>query len=191
MTETYDVNDLRVVKMNTSLCGIRPSKIFCILIALYIILPSASIAGQFTVIRVYDGDTIKSKGHDIDIKVRLVGIDAPETSRKKRAPGQPYGNKAKRYLAGLILNKMVDIKGYGLCPYNRVLGIIFLDGKNINLEMVKQGLAEVYRGKHPHDFDIIPYRRAEVEAREAARGMWSQGEEYISPKEWRKRNRRK
>ena len=68
-------------------------------------------SGQiFKVIRVYDGDTIKAVGHDIEIKVRLVGIDAPETSKGKRKPGQPFGRKAEKHLAALILNKVVDIK---------------------------------------------------------------------------------
>jgi endonuclease YncB( thermonuclease family) len=40
-------------------------------------------------------------------------------------------------LDGLILNKAVDIQGYGLGRYNRILGVIYLDGNNINLEMVK------------------------------------------------------
>jgi endonuclease YncB( thermonuclease family) len=85
------------------------------------------------------------------------------------------------------LNKIVDIKGYGLGRYNRVLGVIYLDGNNINLEMVKQGLAEVYQGKSPRGLYLIPYRNAEKEARAAMRGMWSLGDKYISPKEWRKK----
>ena len=40
-----------------------------------------SIAGQFKVTKVYDGDTVKAEGHDIEIKVRLVGIDAPIRER--------------------------------------------------------------------------------------------------------------
>jgi endonuclease YncB( thermonuclease family) len=47
-------------------------------------LPTTSAAGLFKVVRVYDGDTVKAVGHDIEIKVRLVGIDAPETSKGKR-----------------------------------------------------------------------------------------------------------
>ena len=54
-----------------------------------LLLPTLCLAGEFKVTRVYDGDTLKAAGHDIEIKVRLVGIDAPETSRKKREPGQP------------------------------------------------------------------------------------------------------
>jgi len=161
-------------------------KIVLFLISFLFILPSPSLAGQFKVTRVYDGDTIKAKGHDITIKVRLVGIDTPETRKKKKSRGQPYSQHTKKYLAGLILNNIVDIRGYGLDRYNRILGVIYLNGKNINLEMVKAGLAEVYRGRLPRGFDSTPYLRAEAKAKEAKKGMWSQGYKYISPKDWRK-----
>ena len=161
------------------------------LFALLLLLPTLSLAGEFKVTRVYDGDNVRAEGHDIEIKVRLVGIDAPETSRKKREPGQPYSQKSQKHLAGLVLNKTVDIKGYGLDGYSRILGVIYLDGKNINLEMVKVGLAEAYRGRPPHGFDPAPYRNAEREARAEKRSMWSLGNNYISPKDWRKMQRGK
>ena len=85
-------------------------------------LPLVSFAGEFKVTKVYDGDTVKAEGHDITIKIRLVGIDAPETAKGKRKPGQPYSQRAKKYLAGMVLNRVVDVKGYGLGPYNRILG---------------------------------------------------------------------
>ncbi len=157
------------------------------LIVLILIIPSISPAGQFKVTRVYDGDTLKAHGHDIEIKVRLVGIDAPETSKKKGHPGQPYSQQAKKYLVGLILNKTVDIKGYGLDRYNRILGVIYLNNQNVNLEMIKTGLAEVYRGNPPKGFDTAPYLEAEKRAREAKKGIWGLGDKYVSPKDWRKR----
>ena len=89
------------------------------------------------------------------------------------------------------MNKAVEIKYYGLDRYKRVLGVIFLEGKNINLEMIRAGLAEVYRGKPPKGFDSKPYLQAEAEAKKTQRGMWSLGEKYISPKEWRKMHRGK
>ncbi len=61
-------------------------------------------------IRVVDGDTIKIKGASGEMTVRLVGIDAPEVSHKKREPGQPFSQQATKHLAGLVLNKTVDIK---------------------------------------------------------------------------------
>jgi endonuclease YncB( thermonuclease family) len=166
-------------------------KITLSLILLLFLFPTLSLAAQFKVTRVYDGDTIKAQGHDIEIKVRLLGIDAPETSRKKREQGQPYSQQSKKHLAGLVLNKTVDIKGYGLDGYSRILGVIYLDGKNINLEMVRAGLAEAYRGKPPHGFDPAPYRNAEREARAEKRGIWTLGDKYISPKEWRRMKRGK
>jgi endonuclease YncB( thermonuclease family) len=63
-----------------------------------ILLSGISEAGQFKVTRVYDGDTFKATGHDIEIKVRMVGIDAPETSKRKNQPGQPFSDKAKKRL---------------------------------------------------------------------------------------------
>ena len=157
------------------------------LIVLTLIIPSISLAGQFKIIRVYDGDSVKAFGHDIEINVRLAGIDAPETSREKRDPGQTYSQQAKKYLASVVLNKSVDIKGYGLDRYSRILGVIYLGDRNINLEMVRTGLAEVYRGKPPNGFDNASYLEAEKRAREAKTGMWSLGDKYISPKDWRKR----
>ena len=165
----------------------RVLQILTILTTLSFLLPSFSFAGQFKIIRVYDGDSVKAFGHDIEINVRLAGIDAPETSREKRDPGQPFSQQAKKYLSGLVLNKFVDIKGYGLDRYSRILGVIYLGDRNINLEMVKTGLAEVYRGKPPREFDTAPYLEAEKRAREAKTGMWSLGDKYISPKDWRKR----
>ena len=100
---------------------------------LFLILPIVSFAGEFKVVRVYDGDTFKAIGHDTEIKVRLVGIDAPETKKGKRESGQPFSQESKKYLAGMVLNKTVEIKGYGTDQYNRQLAVIFVDGKNVNL----------------------------------------------------------
>jgi len=58
-----------------------------ILLAFSILILLSSItaqAGQFKVTRVYDGDTFKATGHDITINVRLVGVDSPETKKRKQ-----------------------------------------------------------------------------------------------------------
>jgi len=164
----------------------RCLKTILILFSIILILPTLATAAQYKVTRVYDGDTILGVGHDITIKVRLVGIDAPERSRNKRDPGQPYSQQATKHLSGLVLNKVVDIKGYGLDRYNRILGEIYLNGKNINLEMVQLGLSEVYNGRHPKDFIVDPYLIAERKAKTALKGIWGQRGKYISPQEWRK-----
>ena len=108
------------------------------------------------------------------MKVSLAGIDAPENSTTKENPGQPYSQRAKEYLAELVLNKVVDIKGYGLDRNDYVLGVIFLKDKNINIEMIRAGLAEVSGEELPRDIDLGPYRQAQNEAMRSERGIWSQ-----------------
>ena len=108
-------------------------------------LPAVSLGGQFMVARVTDGDTIKVTGDGSNINVRLVGIDAPETSKKKNQPGQPFSRKSTKYLANLVLNKSVDVKSYGNDRYGRTLGVVFVNVMSVNLEMISAGLAKVYR----------------------------------------------
>ena len=72
------------------------------------------------------------------------------------------------------MNKVVEIKGYGLDRYNDVSGVIFLKGKNINIEMIRAGLAEVSSEELLRDLDLDPYRKAQNEAMKAERGIWSQ-----------------
>jgi len=160
-----------------------------ILLFILCLTPSILFAGQFKVVRVCGGDSLTATGHDIEIKVRLVGIDAPELKRGKHKPGQPFGQKAKRFLVAMVLNKKVFIKGYGSDRSNRILSVVYVDRKNVNLELVKAGLAEVYRGKPPRGFDLSPYLTAEAQAKSQRRGMWSQ-KNYISPRDWRKMNKK-
>jgi micrococcal nuclease len=97
--------------------------------------------------------------------IHLVGIDTPEKSRKKNEPGQPYSQKATKYLAGLVLGKYVSIEDYGKDRYARVLGVVYVGQTNVNLELVRNGYAKVYRGRTSPAFDSDPYWRAEAQAK--------------------------
>lgn len=133
-----------------------------------------------------NGDTIIVNKGNTKLTIRLVCIDAPEVSHAKNKPGQAFSQKSTKHLAGLMLNKILDVKSYRPDRYGRALGEVFLDGNNINLEMVKAGLAEVYRGTPAKGQDMEPYWKAEEEARRAGKGMWVPGDKYVSPREWRK-----
>ena len=74
----------------------------------------------------------------------------------------------------LVLNQLVEIKGYGLDRNDDVSGVIFLKGKNINIEMIRAGLAKVSGEELPRDFDLGPYREAQNEAMQSERGIWFQ-----------------
>ncbi len=160
-------------------------KKIAVLVLVIGLIPSLVIAGQFRVVKVYDGNTVGVGGYGIEMKVKLAGIDAPVISKNIREVGQPYSRQAKRCLSDLILNRIIDVDQYGNHKNNQMLAVVFLGTKNINLEMVKSGLAEVARSKPPKGFDPAPYIQAETEARKAGKGMWSLGDQYVSPSRWR------
>ncbi|MHC4292344.1 MAG: thermonuclease family protein [Planctomycetota bacterium] len=88
------------------------------------------------------------------------------------------------------MDKSVEVKSYGTDRYGRTLGVVFVSGKDMNLEMVKAGLAEVYRGKPADGLNLKPYWDAETGAKKTGIGMWALGDKYISPKEWRRIHRK-
>lgn len=145
----------------------------------------------FDVIKVYDGDSIKVKGAGLTLKVRLVGIDAPESGRKG-LPGQPFSRRAEAALVKMIGGGKIRMKNYGTGSYNRLLSEVFTErGVNVNLELVRRGMAEAYRGKPPSGFDVATYRQVESSARKMRRGIWSLGVKYKSPRQWRREHPRK
>jgi len=89
------------------------------------------------------------------------------------------------------LNKEVKIVLYGTegdpsgtGEEHRSLGVVYVDGKNVNLEMLKMGLAQVDL-KHPFPgFDLNPYLETEKEARDADLGIWSLGDCHVNPWDW-------
>ncbi|RLB40205.1 MAG: hypothetical protein DRH12_10380 [Deltaproteobacteria bacterium] len=145
----------------------------------------------FEVISVPQGDTIQIKVKDTKISVQLVGIDAPEFCHEQPYASQPFAKEARDYLAWLVKGKRVRIKSYASIAGRYMLAEVFLDNKNISLEMVKAGYAELYRGVLPPGFNPELYREIERLARTSKRGIWVQGDKYESPMDWCKRRRAK
>jgi len=144
----------------------------------------------FKVLKIYDGDTIQISGLDLIFKVRLVGIDSPEIGYKGQL-SQAYSQKSKKYLSTLLKKKKITLKSYGLGGYGRQLAEIFVDDKNINIELIKAGLTEVYKGKQSKTLDTQRYLKEEKKAKSSKLGMWAQGSTYISPMKWRRDHPRK
>jgi len=161
--------------------------VLCIFtITLVLFVPGILLAGQYKVHRVIDGDTLVVQKVATKMTIRLVGIDAPETPFKKYGPGQPFSQTSTKHLAGLVLNRSIEIKPYVKDKYGRTLAEVFLEGRNINVEMIIVGLAEVYRGTPAPRQNLDPYWGAEEEARKMGRGIWALGKKYVSPREWRR-----
>uniref|UniRef100_A0A831TYE0 Nuclease n=1 Tax=Geobacter metallireducens TaxID=28232 RepID=A0A831TYE0_GEOME len=131
-----------------------------------------SLAAGGRVTKVWDGDTvvIRPLGGGRSYTCRLYGIDAPETP-KDGIPGQPYGQASAAELRRMALGREVAVEFTGEQSHGRQVGIIFLDGRDLNQEMVRRGYAWAYvrHLRRPH---ASAYLAAEQEARQAGRGLW-------------------
>src|ERR1039458_9182242 len=129
--------------------------------------------------RIVDGDTLAIGA----TKVRLEGIDAPETDQVCLNANGVYwtcGIDARDQLAAHIAGKGIECTSHGTDAYRRTLATCYLAGEDLNGWLVKQGWALAYVKYSP------AYRQVEEDARVNQRGIW-QGA-FIAPWDWRHRN---
>ena len=141
---------------------------------------SLSASADFTgkVVAVADGDSITVLRMRDQVKVRLVEIDAPERA-------QPYGNRSKQALTGLVRGQEVLVVEHGKDRYQRTLGRVYRGDLDVNAEQVRQGMAWVFR-RYATDTSLFPI---EAEARESRRGLW-RDPQAVPPWEWRRESHR-
>lgn len=124
-----------------------------------------------TVVRVVDGDTLLLDGNE---RVRLIGVDTPETVDRRR-PVEYYGKEASAFLRRMAEGKRVRLAydqqrkdGYG-----RTLAYVHLaDGTLLNGEIIRQGYGHAYT-RYPFRY-ADEFRAYEREAREQRRGLWAE-----------------
>jgi endonuclease YncB( thermonuclease family) len=136
------------------------------------------------VIRVKDGDTAEVKLQSGTITVRFYGIDAPEHD-------QPHGKDAGLALRQLIVGKEVDLLPVEQDKYDRLVAVVMLGERNVNLDMVARGNAWAFR-QYLGDFPDDPlYCEWEARARGQQLGLWRLPEKQRrAPWEWRHRKGR-
>ncbi|MDA8126580.1 MAG: thermonuclease family protein [Deltaproteobacteria bacterium] len=167
------------------------SLLLLILVALLIICATASQAAPIrtitaTITKITDGDTVQAVTPEgTKLKVRLYGIDAPETAKGK-IPGEPFGNDARDYLTSLVSHQTVRVEIRDIDRYRRMVAIIWLNERNVNLEMVSAGMAEAY-GEYLKQPYRAPFLQAEKEAKTQGKGIWTQGDRYERPSQFRRR----
>ena len=113
------------------------------------------------VVKVYDGDTITLQNNSGIYKIRLAGIDAPESR-------QAYGNVSKNYLYNMVRDRFVYAEIHDKDRYGRYVAKIMLDNIDVNAEMIRAGLAWHYKQYDNND----EYARLEQEAKRNRRGLW-------------------
>lgn len=153
-----------------------------------LLLTSTAYAGitvEGMVRAVYDGDTVllTARGEN-RLKVRLYGIDAPET-QKPDMPGQPFGAISRRTLMNKIMGRRVTAEILDIDQYKRVVAVIRYSGRDINREMVAEGMAWAYR-HYLQGVYVSEYIGTENIARSHRIGLWA-GSNPQPPWEFRKR----
>jgi micrococcal nuclease len=151
-----------------------------LLLAVIVAAPACASTGStdFTgkVIGIADGDTITVLRDRTPVRVRLDGIDAPEA-------GQDFGTRAKQAASELVFGKTVTVRPTGTDRYGRTVAEVLLpDGRSLDREMVRQGMAWWYREYAPHNQDLA---RLEANAKAGRVGLWSQPG-AVPPWSWRK-----
>jgi micrococcal nuclease len=132
----------------------------------------------YPVKRVVDGDTFWiDDGSEKGIKVRLIGVDAPESRNTGTKEIAYFGKEASGYLTKLIAGKNVrleyDAGRYD--KYGRTLAYVYLkDGTFVNAKLVREGYATVMTVP-PNVKYADTFLKLERKARNQNRGMWRKG----------------
>lgn len=156
------------------------SRFGCAAVGLLLGLGLQAQAAQFEgiVTHVTDGDTLWVRPADggAPRPIRLQGIDAPEIC-------QAWGTRSRDALAAQVMHQRVRVDSSAQDNWQRELGDVSLEGRDLGQWMVSQGHAWSYRFRG----NPGPYATQEAQARNARLGLWGQGT-ALPPREFRRRH---
>lgn len=133
--------------------------------------PAAVSSGSYTVRRVVDGDTLLLADRK---RVRLMGVDTPETV-KENTPVQPWGPEASEFTKQFVGGGQVRLEfdRERVDQYGRYLAYVWVGDRMLNEELLRAGLARWEPHYHYNEQMKNRFRRAQREAQQAQRGIWS------------------
>lgn len=130
--------------------------------------------GLYHVVEVFDGDTIAVDMNGTTEKIRMIGVDTPETHDPRKAV-QCFGVAASNFTKGLLTDRYVRLGADSLSSnrdrYDRLLRYVYTsDNKLVEQELIQQGYGFAYIG-FPFD-KMDEFKAYQTEARQANRGLW-------------------
>ncbi len=133
--------------------------------------PEALPEGVYQVARVVDGDTLLLANH---ARVRLIGVDTPETVRPNQ-PVQQWGPEASRFTQDFIGRRSVRLTfdQERKDRFERFLAYVWVDERLLNEELLRAGLAHAELGFHYSNAMKKRFREAERTAQRERLGLWS------------------
>jgi len=147
-------------------------RIILILILIFIIVIGYPQSYNGIIIRVIDGDTYVFQTEEGSFIVRMYGIDAPERN-------QPFSVESTEFLSN-YLHKDAITGVSSTDRYGRRIGILFIDGQDINMLSIKRGFSWHYK-QYSKDKE---YTKTEKYARRKKLGLWGL-DKPVPPWEWR------
>jgi len=134
-----------------------------------------NLQGPYNVIRVVDGDTIIVDLNGTEERVRLIGVDTPESVHPDKEKNVEYGRIASDYTKKMLEGKQVylefDVQERD--QYGRLLAYVYLNGEMYNKILLEQGHAKVVT--YPPNVKYVDeFTTIQQQAREQRRGIWAE-----------------
>jgi len=129
------------------------------------------------VTKIIDGDSLQVISEGKTIIIRLYGIDCPEY-------GEKFAQQAKKFVKKRVYKKNITFISEYFDSYGRVVAIVMYDGKNLNKEIVRSGLAWVYP-RYCIKEVCKTWKENEKKARKNKKGVWSE-QNPIAPWKWKR-----
>lgn len=162
----------------TMLINRFPKKVH-LLTLFFVVIPGIVFAGQHQVIRVVDGDTIVINYGGKYEEVRMLCVNTPKPVHPDEKQNIPMGKVASRYTQKKLIGKYVNLefeikrlRG----NHGRLLAYVFVDGQNLNLDLVMQGLSPHYTKYGKSKKYDAEFRVAEEQARKEKLNIWGDPE---------------
>lgn len=137
--------------------------------------PAEEVAAMLWVDDVIDGDTLDVRSAEGVVRVRIIGIDTPETVDPRR-PAECFGAeasaKAEELLAGKVVVLAADASQGDADKYGRALRYVSVNGVDVGLALIEGGFAEEYTYDAPYERQTA-YQEAEATAEISGAGMWT------------------
>src|SRR5215467_12729857 len=138
-----------------------------IIIFCFVSADASSLFGK--VIEVNSGDVITIFNLNRPVRVRLLGVDAPEMN-------QAFGDVAKKHLSDLVFEKSVLVEYTGIGADRSLTGRVLLNNADIGAQMIRDGVAwfDSSNGNRLSANDREIYQQSEQAARNEKRGLWKE-----------------
>ncbi len=132
-----------------------------------------SLDQQYSVVRVVDGDTLIINIDNVEERVRLIGVDTPESVHPNAEKNVPYGEIASTFTKELVEGKTVSIEldAQERDRYGRVLAYVYYEDKMLNKTLLEQGHATL--ATYPPNVKYVEvFEKLEQEAKKNKVGIW-------------------